>query len=88
MYFEGSLTNTEAGAGLLFISLFGVHLRYVVRLHFAMSNSVAEYKALVKGQRIAIELGVRRLTSEGTPSSSLPGHEKIGVPRRENGSLL
>ena len=63
--------KTEAGAGLLFISSLGVHLRYIVRLHLAASNNVAEYDALVNGLGIAIELGVRCLASEGIPSSSL-----------------
>ena len=61
MFFDGSLMKTGAGAGLLFISPFGKHLRYVLRLHFPASNNVAEYEALVNGLRIAIELGVRRL---------------------------
>ena len=47
-----------AGASLLFISPLGVHMRYVIRIHFAASNNVAEYEALVNGLRIAIELGV------------------------------
>jgi hypothetical protein len=58
MYFDGSLMKMGADAGLLFISPLGVHMRYVIRLHFAASNNVAEYKALVVGLRIAIELGV------------------------------
>jgi ribonuclease HI len=57
--------KTEAGVGLLFISPFGKHLRYVLRLHFPASNNVAEYEALVNGLRIAIELGVRRLDARG-----------------------
>ena len=61
MYFNGLLMKTGAGAGLLFISPLGVHLRYVVRLRFAASNNVTEYEALVNGLRITIDLGVRRL---------------------------
>jgi hypothetical protein len=45
MYFNGSLMKTRVGAGLLFISPFMVHIRYVIRLHFAASNNVAEYEA-------------------------------------------
>ena len=30
MYFDGSLMKTGAGAGLLFISPLGVHMRYMV----------------------------------------------------------
>jgi ribonuclease HI len=65
MFFDGSLMKTGAGAGLLFISPLGKHLRYVLRLHFPASNNVAEYEALVNGLRIAIELGVRRLDARG-----------------------
>jgi ribonuclease HI/transposase InsO family protein len=65
MFFDGSLMKTGAGAGLLFISPLGKHLRYVMRLHFPASNNVAEYEALVNGLRIAIELGVRRLDARG-----------------------
>jgi ribonuclease HI len=65
MFFDGSLMKTGAGAGLLFISPLGKHLRYVLRLHFLASNNVVEYEALVNGLRIAIELGVRRLDARG-----------------------
>jgi ribonuclease HI len=65
MFFDGSLMKTGAGAGLLFISPLGKHLRYVLRLHFPASNNVAECEALVNGLRIAIELGVRRLDARG-----------------------
>jgi ribonuclease HI len=65
MYFDGSLMKTGVGAGLLFISPLGKHLRYVLRLHFPASNNVAEYEALVNRLRITIELGVRRLDARG-----------------------
>jgi ribonuclease HI len=65
MYFDGSLMKTGAGAGLLFISPLGKHLRYVIRLHFPASNNVAEYESLVNGLRIAVELGVRHLDARG-----------------------
>jgi ribonuclease HI len=65
MYFDGSLMKTGAGAGLLFISPLGKHVRYVIRLHFPASNNMAEYEALVNGLRIAIELGVRCLDARG-----------------------
>jgi ribonuclease HI len=65
VFFDGSLMKTEAGAGLLFISPLGKHIRYVLRLHFPASNNVAKYEALVNGLRIAIELGVQRLDARG-----------------------
>ena len=54
-----------AGVGLVFVSPFGVCMRYMVHLHFPSSNNVAEYEALVNGLRIAIELGIRRLDIRG-----------------------
>jgi ribonuclease HI len=65
MYFDGSLMKTGAGAGLLFISPHGKHMRYVLCLHFPASNNVAEYEALVNGLCIAVELGVGRLDARG-----------------------
>jgi ribonuclease HI len=65
MYFDGSLMKTGAGTGLLFISPLGIHMRYVIRLHFAASNNVAEYEALINGLRIAVELRVRHLNVRG-----------------------
>ena len=53
--------KTGAGAGLLFISPLGEHMRYVIRLHFPTSNNMAEYEALLGGLRIAVELGIKRL---------------------------
>jgi ribonuclease HI len=57
--------KTGAGAGLLFVSPIGEHVRYVIRLHFPASNNVAEYEALVNGLHIAIELGVWCLDARG-----------------------
>jgi ribonuclease HI len=62
--------KTGAGAGLLFISPLGKHIRYVLRLHFPASNNVAEYEALVNGLQIAIELGSDASTLVVTLSSS------------------
>jgi hypothetical protein len=58
MFFDGSLMKIGAGTGLLFISPLGKHLCYVLRLHFPVSNNMAEYETLVNGLRIAIELEV------------------------------
>ena len=57
--------ETGAGAGLLFISPLGEHMRYVVHLHFPASNNMVEYEALLCGLRIAIELGIKRLNVRG-----------------------
>jgi ribonuclease HI len=61
--------SNENGAGLLFVSPLGEHMRYVVRLHFPASNNMAEYEALLCGIKIAIEIGVKRLDVRGIRSS-------------------
>jgi ribonuclease HI len=65
LYFDGSVMKTGAGAGLLFVSPLGEHMRYTVRLHFPASNNMAEYEALLCGLKITIELGVKRLDVRG-----------------------
>jgi hypothetical protein len=65
LYFDGSVVKTGAGAGLLFVSPLGEHVRYAVRLHFPASNNMAEYEALLYGLRIAIETGIKRLDVRG-----------------------
>jgi ribonuclease HI len=63
LYFDGSVMKIRAGAGLLFILPPGEHMRYAVRLHFPTSNNMAEYEALHRGLRIAIE--TKRLDIRG-----------------------
>jgi ribonuclease HI len=65
LYFDGSVMKTGAGAGLLFVSPLGEHMRYAVRLHFPASNNMVEYEALLCGLKIAIEIGVKRLDVRG-----------------------
>jgi ribonuclease HI len=57
--------KTGVGAGLLFISPLGEHMRYVVRLHFPASNNMVEYDALLCSLRNAIETGIKRLDVRG-----------------------
>jgi ribonuclease HI len=63
--FDGSVMKMGAGAGLLFISPLGEHMRYTLHLHFPMSNNMAEYEALLCGLRIAIEIGIKCLDVRG-----------------------
>ena len=64
-YVDESLMKKGTGVGLVFVSRLGVRMRYMVRLHFPSSNNIAEYKALINGLRIAIELGIRCLDIRG-----------------------
>jgi ribonuclease HI len=65
LYFDGSVMKTGAGAGLLFVSPLGEHMRYAVRLHFPASSHMAEYEALLCSLKIAIETGIKRLDVRG-----------------------
>jgi ribonuclease HI len=61
MYFDGSLNLEAAGAGVLFISPQGDHLKYVLQVHYKASNNNTEYKVLIHKLHIVISLGIKRL---------------------------
>jgi ribonuclease HI len=46
---------------VVLISPEGNKFRDAIRLHFPASNNIAEYKGLINGFRIAIDLGATRL---------------------------
>ena len=77
MYFDGSVKKTGTGAGLLFISPLGDHMRYVICMDFPASNNMAEYEALLSGLHIAIELGVKRLDVRGDSACHRPSDEGV-----------
>ncbi|KAK1607489.1 hypothetical protein QYE76_031162 [Lolium multiflorum] len=51
--------RTGLGAGVVITSPKGDRLDYVLQIHFAASNNVAEYEALIHGLKLAKEIGVR-----------------------------
>jgi hypothetical protein len=53
--------GTQRGGGVVLISPEGNKFRDAIRLHFPASNNIAEYKGLINGFRIAIDLGATRL---------------------------
>ena len=65
LFFDGSLMLSGAGAGVVLTSPKGERIKYVLQIHFAASNNVAEYEALLHGLRLASSLGVRRLLARG-----------------------
>jgi hypothetical protein len=50
-----------ASVGLVFVSPHGVCMKYLVSLHFLVSNNIVEYEVLINILHIAIELGIRWL---------------------------
>ena len=65
MHFDGSKSTTGLGAGVVLTSPKGDQLKYVLQIHFAASNNVAEYEALVHGLKVAKEIGIRRIECFG-----------------------
>ena len=65
MHFDESKMHTGLGAGIVLTSPKGDKLRYTLQIHFAASNNVAEYEALIHGLRLAKELGIRRILCYG-----------------------
>ena len=53
--------------GLVFISPLGVHMKYMVCIHFPASNNVVEYEALINSLHIVVELGIRWLNVRCDP---------------------
>jgi ribonuclease HI len=65
MYFDSSLNLEGTGAGILFISPQGDHLKYVLQIHYKASNNGAEYEDLIHGLRIVVSLGIKRFIAYG-----------------------
>nr|GEU68899.1 reverse transcriptase domain-containing protein [Tanacetum cinerariifolium] len=57
----GSLYVDGSGAGLILTSSKGTEFTYALRFQFAASNNEAEYKALIAGLRIAVQMGVQNI---------------------------
>ncbi|SPT17092.1 unnamed protein product [Triticum aestivum] len=65
MHFDGSKMRTGLGAGVVLTSPKGDKLRYTLQIHFAASNNVAEYEALIHDLWLAKEIGIRRILCYG-----------------------
>ena len=57
MHFDGSKTKDGCGADIVLTSPKNDKLSYVLQIHFAVSNNVAEYEAPVHGLKVAKEIG-------------------------------
>jgi ribonuclease HI len=84
MYFNGSLKLEGAGAGVLLISPQGEQLKYVLQIFWKVSNNEAEYKALLRGHRLAISLGIKRLLVYGDSAVVINQVNKSWDRNKEN----
>jgi ribonuclease HI len=76
MNFDGSKMRGGLGAGVVLISPQGDKLHYVLQIHFAASNNIADYEAMVHGLKMAKEIGIRRILCFG--DSDLMVHQVLG----------
>jgi ribonuclease HI len=65
MHFDRSKTIHGLGAGIVLTSPKNDQLRYVLQIHFAASNNVAEYEALVHGLKVSKDIGMHRIMCFG-----------------------
>ncbi|XP_061993943.1 uncharacterized protein LOC133711878 [Rosa rugosa] len=59
LYFDGSRTDTMAGAGIALENPAGDHFSYSFQLEFQCTNNQAEYEALIIGLEVLLEIGIR-----------------------------
>ncbi|XP_040372973.1 uncharacterized protein LOC121052309 [Rosa chinensis] len=65
LFFEGSRTETLAGAGIVLENPAGDRFSYSFQLEFKCTNNQAEYEALIIGLEVLLELGVRDVQVRG-----------------------
>ncbi|XP_024172204.1 uncharacterized protein LOC112178269 [Rosa chinensis] len=65
LYFDGSRTDTLAGAGVILENLAGDRFSYSFQLEFQCTNNQAEYEALIIGLEVLLELGVKDIQFRG-----------------------
>jgi ribonuclease HI len=58
---NGSKMRGGLGVGIVLLSPKGDKLHYMLQIHFAASNNVVEYEALVHGLRLVKEIGIQRI---------------------------
>ncbi|KAK6136270.1 hypothetical protein DH2020_030001 [Rehmannia glutinosa] len=61
LHVDGSSTSTGSRAGIVLTNPQGEDLEFAVKFGFKASNNEAEYEALVRGLKMALNLGVKSL---------------------------
>ena len=61
MFFDGSHTQNEAGAGVLFVSPHDYMIPKSYKLLFPCTNNIVEYEALTNGIKMALEWRITEL---------------------------
>jgi ribonuclease HI len=84
MYFDGSLKLEGASAGVLLISPTGEQLKYVLQIFWKVSNSEAEYEAVLHRLRLTASLGIKRLLVYGDSAVVIRKVNKSWDRNKEN----
>ncbi|XP_074347288.1 uncharacterized protein LOC141686131 [Apium graveolens] len=61
LHVHGAMNNNGAGAGIILVTPEGHHMMSAIHFKFYITNNDAEYKALINGLEIALEVGVINL---------------------------
>jgi hypothetical protein len=59
IYFDGSLKLGGAGIGVLFISIDGKQLKYILQILWQAKNNEAEYEVLIHGLQVTTSLRIK-----------------------------
>jgi ribonuclease HI len=73
VYVDGSSTKKNGGAGIVLVTPEGEELNGSFRQEFKTTNNEAEYKAVVTGLRLALELGAKSVEVR-SDSQVIMGH--------------
>ena len=73
IYVDGSSTKKNGGAGVLLITSDGEELSSSLRLEFRITNNEAEYKAVIAGLGMALELRAKSVEIR-SDSQVIVGH--------------
>ncbi|XP_024190662.1 uncharacterized protein LOC112194676 [Rosa chinensis] len=65
LFFDGSRTDTLAGAGIVLENPAGDRFSYSFQLTFQCTNNQAKYEALIIGLKVLLEMGVRDVQIRG-----------------------
>jgi ribonuclease HI len=84
MYFDSSLKLEGADAGVLLVSPTGEQLKYVLQIFWKVSNNKAEYEAPLRGLRLAVSLGIKRLLVYGDSAVVINQVNKSWECNKEN----
>ena len=59
VFVDGASSTMGAGVGIVIVTSKGIRLEHSFRLGFRASNNEAEYKALLFGLRVVLDMGAR-----------------------------